>query len=63
MALIINAGLFVFYFRINMQRKGKEEVNSDYLYDRNKSFMEKWKEHVKVKKEEGGRNTKLEVIF
>ena len=46
-----------------MQRKGKEEVNNDYLYDRNKSFMEKWKEHVKVKKEEGGRNTKLEVIF
>ena len=46
-----------------MQRKGKEDVNNDYLYDRNKSFMEKWREHVKNKKETGGANKRLEVFY
>ena len=47
-----------------MQRKGKEgDGEWDYLKDGDKSLMEKWKEHVKVKKEIGGTNRNIEVHF
>ena len=45
-----------------MQRKGKEDGKWDYLKDSDKSLMEKWKEHVKVKKEIGGINRRAEVF-
>ena len=54
----------LFFVRNTMQRKGKEgDGEWDYLKDRDKSLMEKWKEHVKVKKEIGGTNRNIEVHF
>ena len=46
-----------------MQRKGREGGKWDHLNDPNKSLMEKWKEHVKMKKEIGRTNRTAEVFY
>ena len=46
-----------------MQRKGKGEEQYDFAKDPNKSLMEKWKEHIHIKKtmQKGDYKRSLEV--